>query len=397
MSPTKDEPPSESPRAPKIAIKGFSLSSKPAKAGAKPTSSISKQPATLLGKRPRSALHIDGGSESDSDSDGKGEAGRRNGKHEVIAGFGENGVIRHRDGDGGGEGVGKGPLVIPRLGNRDWKAEARARRGVIVGAGKNLLPEEVQARRKNGVEGKKEGVDVVNENDGEIKWGLSVRRRKVEDAGDKEGEGNGGGVMKVDEDGEVEVEQVPTNEKTDDELALAALLGQKTEKKGPDLVISAPTEEQGFRYAAPISEEDAYRRAIREAPDVSTLEDYERVPVEEFGAALLRGMGWKGEKKEGPKEVKRRQNLLGLGAKELKDAEELGAWVQKSDVKRLKGPGNVHKGGERRPKANEYRREEEKRRERREERHGGSYRRERERERDEYRERDRIEIEENRL
>jgi hypothetical protein len=25
----------------------------------------------------------------------------------------------------------------------------------------------------------------------------------------------------------------------------------------------------------------------------STLEDYEDVPVEEFGAALLRGMGWK--------------------------------------------------------------------------------------------------------
>lgn len=24
----------------------------------------------------------------------------------------------------------------------------------------------------------------------------------------------------------------------------------------------------------------------------STLEDYERVPIEQFGAALLRGMGW---------------------------------------------------------------------------------------------------------
>ena len=392
MSPTKDDPPSGSSSTPKIAIKGFSLTTKPKAGATKPT------PPSKLGKRPRSTFAQHGDSESDSDSDregfGKGESGRRNGKHEVIAGFGENGVITYGGGEREGEKGVKGPLVIPRLGNRDWKAEARARRG------KNLLPEEVQARRKGSgtgkIEGKIDGVDVVNANDGEIRWGLSVRRKKVEDpgdsgdSGDRDGEGNEVREVKVvEEEVNEEGEDVPTKEKTDDEAALAALLGQKAEKKGPDLVISATTEEREDRYTAPISEEDAYRRAIREAPDVSTLEDYERVPVEEFGAALLRGMGWKGEKKEGPKEVKRRQNLLGLGAKELKDAEELGAWVQKSDVKWLKGPGTGHKGGERRPKANEYRREEEKRKERREERHGGSYRRERERERDEYRERDR--------
>ncbi len=27
-------------------------------------------------------------------------------------------------------------------------------------------------------------------------------------------------------------------------------------------------------------------------PNVADLEDYEKVPIEEFGAAMLRGMGW---------------------------------------------------------------------------------------------------------
>lgn len=28
-------------------------------------------------------------------------------------------------------------------------------------------------------------------------------------------------------------------------------------------------------------------------PDESTLDDYESVPIEQFGLAILRGMGWK--------------------------------------------------------------------------------------------------------
>ncbi|KAI1001309.1 hypothetical protein K3495_g6886 [Podosphaera aphanis] len=63
----------------------------------------------------------------------------------------------------------------------------------------------------------------------------------------------------------------------------------------------------------PMTEYDAYKRAVAAAPEPSNIEDYEHVPVEEFGAALLRGMGWNGQKIGGVKEVKRRQNLLGLG------------------------------------------------------------------------------------
>ncbi|PBP21194.1 hypothetical protein BUE80_DR007762 [Diplocarpon rosae] len=308
-------------------------------------------------------------------------------------------------------------------------------------AGRDLLPKEERARRdaQEGGRGRGEGegVDVVNGDEGAIQWGLSVRKRAV--ATDEEGVGatpapapNPDSTAGTQE-GDAGTAALP---QTADEEALASLLGADPQTKGPDLVIAS---------VAPLSELDAYKAAVLAAPDVSTLEDYERIPVEEFGAAMLRGMGWKGEKVAKPKDVKRRQNLLGLGAKELdgaeelgglgcrrdyeripveefgaamlrgmgwkgekvakpKDvkrrqnllglgakeldgAEELGAWVQKSDVKRLQ-PGGRRGGshGERRVKPGDYKRERERERDRREERGGGSYKRERERERE--RERD---------
>ncbi|EPE35246.1 hypothetical protein GLAREA_10943 [Glarea lozoyensis ATCC 20868] len=360
MSPSMDSAPNGTSTG-KIAIKGFSLASKSSKPLVKPT------PSSSLGKRPRAAFHADDGSDSENERRGNGR-----GKHESVTGFGEGGAIKKGDEERRRREQ-ESVLVIPKLGNRDWKSEVRQRKG----GSKNLLPPEVQrqremaARQREG--GKAEGVDVVNSKDGEIQWGLSVRKREQSPVTE----------VKTEKDVDVKVEEqadiVQETPKTADEEALAALLGERKEKKGPDLVIpTAVTNEPEQHF----SEEDAYKRAVALAPDVSTLEDYERVPVEEFGAALLRGMGWKGQKEGKIKEVKRRQNLLGLGAKELKDAEELGAWVQKSDVKRLnerRGPGG---GGERRPRVNEYKREKERRDEKREER-GGGYRRERERDRDE--------------
>ncbi|KAF8859206.1 hypothetical protein BDZ45DRAFT_673474 [Acephala macrosclerotiorum] len=397
MSPSKDNPTAPA----KIAIKGFSLSSKPSSSKPGAGAKQKQPPASSLGKRPRStfAHHDDSGSDSD-------DGHRRHGKVEAVHGFADGGAVEVRD----KERKGNGPLVIPKQVNRDWKAEARGRRSGVVmrGSARNLLPPEVQAaqeaaRRERegfGKEGKRKGVDVVNSNDGEIEWGLSVRKRvKVDDEPVHEENGEEANTAENGHtNGESRKEAEEEKPKTADEEALAALLGQDKVKKGPDLVIGPSNPD--FAPPPPMSETDAYRRAIEVAPDVSTLEDYERIPVEEFGAALLRGMGWKGESHGKVKDVKRRQNLLGLGAKELKEAEELGAWVHKSDVKRL-NPGGDKKGGghgsgERRPKASEYKREEERRREKREERGGGSYRREKERDsghrgsgREEYRNRDR--------
>ncbi|KFY14560.1 hypothetical protein V491_05994, partial [Pseudogymnoascus sp. VKM F-3775] len=205
----------------------------------------------------------------------------------------------------------------------------------------------------------------------EIKWGLTLRAK--EDKVDVV-EGVEPPRSAPPEPTEPVVEKV----KTDDDRALDALLGREDKVKRPDLVIAS---REDTTYVAPVSEGDAYQRAIAEAPEASTLQDYEDMPVEDFGAALLRGMGWKGEKVATPKEGKRRLNLLGLGARELKGAEELGAWVQKSDVKRL----NTGARKERREKPGEYREREDKKRRERDERYGGRD----DRDRREYRDRDR--------
>ncbi|SCZ96384.1 BZ3500_MvSof-1268-A1-R1_Chr8-2g10159 [Microbotryum saponariae] len=103
---------------------------------------------------------------------------------------------------------------------------------------------------------------------------------------------------------------------------------------------------------APIDESDAFKRDLETRPDQvrilpldpivpspppltdptpllqSTLEDYARVPVGEFGAAMLRGMGWKPGQaasrsgRSGPVEAfvpKSRPAMLGIGAKPIAD------------------------------------------------------------------------------
>jgi hypothetical protein len=134
--------------------------------------------------------------------------------------------------------------------------------------------------------------------------------------------------------------------KTADQLAAAEILAEtqtgKTEKPA-DLVIPAREQKRAelFQDAArrpqdgqkqrPILQQNAvpgldelqdvtdkYRRDVSlrpEAPDVHS-EVYDAVPVEAFGAALLRGMGWTGD--VDPDDVgaapQPRHKLLGLGA-----------------------------------------------------------------------------------
>lgn len=42
----------------------------------------------------------------------------------------------------------------------------------------------------------------------------------------------------------------------------------------------------------PVNETIAFRDDIQNRPDETTMEEYERLPVDEYGAALLRGLGW---------------------------------------------------------------------------------------------------------
>ena len=75
---------------------------------------------------------------------------------------------------------------------------------------------------------------------------------------------------------------------------------------------------QGEREAR---EAEALLGDLQHLPPESTVEEYERMPVEAFGEALLRGMGWtegrgigRGKKDVDAKELVRRADRLGLGA-----------------------------------------------------------------------------------
>lgn len=300
----------------------------------------SKTPSTKTkirssqGKRPRTALH----DASDSEDE-------RPAKHEAIASI-EDGKtltiaeLRNRENA-------TGPLIIEFQKTRDFRDEIRE--ATKAKKGRNLLPPEVIAAR----EMQKGAVDrEVVSGDGHepVKWGLNISSKQ-----DKS--------INIDETLEQETSATtkPLKVRTDDERAIDALMGVST-KTRPVLVIKAaslhPVDEG-------TSEEDSYRRAIRKAPDPSTLEDYERIPVEDYGAALLRGMGWNGkEKVKGPKKVERRANRLGLGAKALKNPEELGAWTM----------GGKRKFDDMRPRPNEFKENQDRKREDRDRTHGG-YRR----------------------
>ncbi|KAL6889765.1 DExH-box splicing factor binding site domain-containing protein [Trichoderma longibrachiatum] len=331
----------------RIAIKFGSSST----ASSSTNKSRSAKPSTSsLGKRPRPHA-LGGGGDSDA-SDSEDDDGRRHhhGRHEAITGFGEDGAETKRKRPR----EEKKEYVIARQPNRNWKDEVKSQR-----ASKNPLPDEARAQQ-NAVTTETEPASL----DTPLKWGLTVKEKSAvsEDKMDVEPPGDDQKQPTTQSDAN---DAPPPAARTADEEAMDALLG-KTPKE--QKVISAP-----------VSEDDAYRRDVEASGAVSTLQDYEDMPVEEFGAALLRGMGWNGEARGPPvKQVKRRQNRLGLGAKELKEEEDLGGWNQNGKKKA-------------RPRLNDYRREESKRKEGRG--HEDSYKRERERERDRerdhYRERDR--------
>lgn len=161
-------------------------------------------------------------------------------------------------------------------------------------------------------------------------------------------------------DGEKEEADKPVVPKDADEEAIAALM-----------------DAEGKR-ALHRTEDEAYRDAAADAPEVDDEATYDAFPVEGFGEALLKGQGWDGQMR-GPKakEVKKRPNGIGLGAKKMTVEEDLGGWDSKG------------KPPEKRPRLDQYRSERDKERSRREDRHRDSYKNERDRERDRDRDRPR--------
>ncbi|KAI0246717.1 DExH-box splicing factor binding site-domain-containing protein [Lactifluus subvellereus] len=130
----------------------------------------------------------------------------------------------------------------------------------------------------------------------------------------------------VEPDPPTAVEDPSDLEDTEDQRAIHAILASANgddDHERPTVDIIPTTDGSSVRRVP--TEDDAFKQDVDELPSEATLEDYERMPVSQFGAALLRGMGWKpGEpasrnKKGGivePWLPPSRPALLGIGAKE---------------------------------------------------------------------------------
>jgi hypothetical protein len=191
--------------------------------------------------------------------------------------------------------------------------------------------------------------DSSESQDKPVKWGLTINMKGS--GASKTGAKRESKARTDNSDSEEDSKKKRRAPKSIDDEALDALMGSRTPKrKHPD--------------------SDAADRDPR-------LEDYRSIPIDDFGAHLLRNFGWDGKMKGKVKEVTRHANLTGLGAKDVKGAEDLGAWNQKTTK-------------DSRPvRLDDYRREESKKRQRVDDRYADSYKREKERERERERERGR--------
>ncbi|KAG9565423.1 hypothetical protein KCU71_g4091, partial [Aureobasidium melanogenum] len=206
----------------------------------------------------------------------------------------------------------KKPLVITALANRDWREASKRQRAQKYG----ITTEQLDARTQAAQNG--DGADKVVKETEAVKYGLNVFAPSASASAED---------TQQEEEPEQLQEEKPEQQKTADQLAIDALTGA-----APTSTLTIPT--------AAISEEDAFNDSYHSAPPAPSLSDYAAVPVEEYGAAMLRGMGWKGPSstsqpkptKKGQLPPAKRPALLGIGAdpNAAAQAEELGAWGKSS-------------------------------------------------------------------
>jgi hypothetical protein len=203
----------------------------------------------------------------------------------------------------------KAPLVITAIANRDWREASKRQRAQKYG----ISAEQLDARKEQHAQGNAQGADTVVKETDAVKYGLNVFAPSSALPED------------IEEEEQQQQEEVP-QQKTAEQLAIDALTGA-----APTSTLTIP--------AAPLTEEDAFASTFHSAPPAPSLSDYTAVPVEEYGAAMLRGMGWKGpstvpSSKPNKKALppSKRPALLGIGAdpNAAQQAEELGAWGKSS-------------------------------------------------------------------
>lgn len=259
-----------------------------------------KTPLAKPGFKAARALHAD-------DDDELGDENEP--KHEELTGFSSSGAILSKPVEE------KKEFVIQNSGNADWAQKVRQKSG---------LP---TARR--------EGRDVVMVEKQEVSTasGLQMAPAGEDDAQKTVVPATNGSVQKP---------------KTADEEALQALLdGDEGGPRGTAVIDAGEDERFGQ-----VNNQEDFQSFVESHPDSSTLEEYAAMPVEEFGLAMLRGMGKKRrangeiiqlEADKDKKEEKRvkRQEFLGIGAKSAPnmDGVELGAWGKADMRKNNRGAG----------------------------------------------------------
>lgn len=297
---------------------GFGKPKAPANGPSKPTTSISipsKRPSAAakpLGLKSRSALHADDDEGPDEDEP----------RHESVTGFSTTGAILSKPIKE------KKAVVIENQGNGDWRNRGRG--------GKNVLPEEERARR--------DGQDVVMVEKNEVSTASGLQfasSTTVEDSSNS----------KLQSAPATDGHQEYTKPKTVEEEALQALLNDDPNAPRGTTIISVSENKQ----LRPADELEDFRSDVASRPEVPTLDEYAAMPVEEFGLAMLRGMGKKrranGEvinvepepekKKETTIKKPKHEGFLGIGAKPAPGLEgvELGAWGKADMRKNNKGQG----------------------------------------------------------
>lgn len=294
---------------------GISISLGKQKSAAAP----SKSATTGFGRKPTSngfSLPTTKSSRFGEDSDDEVEAAP---KHEEVSGF---------DSTGGAIAIKpttqKQEFVIPSKGNGDWRNR---------GKGKNILPEEVKSQQAQNTNGN----SLVEREEASTESGLQLAPKREDPIIVTTGSTDSGTALQTTS------EFQPIRDLNEDEAALNALL-----REGKGEITSNRVIEQNRSSA--FNEVDDYRTDVASRPDSSTLEEYAAMPVEEFGMALLRGMGTKrranGEivtlsQGDPPKVKESRAGYLGIGAKGVPTGAEIevGAWGKADMRKNKRGEG----------------------------------------------------------
>ncbi|KAJ1026966.1 hypothetical protein NDA16_002259 [Ustilago loliicola] len=262
-------------------------------------------------KLPKSATRHSAFTDSDDDDDNRRGSSSR---HEEVVSFGRDGAQRRRASP-----KPAAPRVIPVASNPDWRQDRKQRLGMA--SNLESLGPLVSMRRADSLA--VPGSSNTSATNGNIntdaintehqKRGLELRKSRPRQ--DAAAEGASTDAVGTEPSPAAAGPSTASQGAGTDQEALKALLageGVGTSNTGEPLII--PQE----------SESEILQHDIDSRPEAPTLDDYAATPIDQFGMALLRGMGWKegmgaGKGGKGPQqaaEPKKRAALLGLGAKE---------------------------------------------------------------------------------